>query len=349
MKDRRRVQSFVFFWLLISSLEPTDAFVPRCTKVQGDSLYLRNDEQETGASNDDAALETTDGYKKVPNILNPSRKQQVIKRKQGEAASASMDLPSQPVVTTFDGGANLLFRMVRQQTAPRWHPNTSSSNQPKAYAPPVAPLEARAAAVTIWKNARKRNKPSLWRYAIRTFERLSEAQTTNVHYEGALVAAAKLGWSEKAFAMYRIVQQRHDTTNSVVRVTDNMMLSLVKACVRDALTTQDRSILDTVVSQVLRSDDSTTAAHWNPVASAYRKLGCHETAREILASLPAPHERFNVQDVHAKDAASYAIAVSTSVADGDFGQAVGDLRAMTELGLYPKGRHLGEWAELSGQ
>jgi hypothetical protein len=348
------------------------------------------------------------------NILNPSKKQQVYKRRQGEAASAAMDLPLQPVVTTLKGGSDLLFRMVRQQqqqqqqqqqgiasAVPRWQPPGSgststsatstasaaspaipqrqplsrSSSTSKSLPPVLLPLQARAAAATIWKNARQRNKPSLWRYAIRTYDRLPPSQTTNVHYEGCLVAAAKLGWSEKALSVYETVRARQQQQQqqqqqassppqqqlrrSTIHLTDHMMLSLVKACVGDAVRTKNTAILDAVV-EILeqRQEDfeqpTTTAAHWNPVAAAYRKLSHHDTARAILDVLPAPRfdggaRRFHLQHVYAKDKGSYAINVSTSVARGDFGRAVLDLKDMTELGMYPETRHLDEWAALSGQ
>jgi hypothetical protein len=362
----------------------------------GFCLFDRKDEVDDGPSTNEDDYDDNnrrkDEFNDTSNILSPSKKQQAIKRRQGEAASAAMDLPNQPVVKTLKGGSDLLFRMVRQQQQqqqqlPRWHPppssasstgGTSSSSsslssnknnpaQPQAQLPlagVVVPIEARAAATTIWKNARKRNKPSLWRYAIRTFDRFPLSQTTNVHYEGCLVAAAKLGWSEKALSIYETVRERQEASSrqlrkSTIQLTDNMVLSLVKACVGDALRSNDRSILDTIV-QILQQQQedfeqpTTTAAHWNPVAAAYRKLSYHDTAREILAALPAPRydggaRRFHVQHVHAKDKGSYAINVSTSVATGNFGRAVLDLKNMTELGLYPETRHLDEWAALSGQ
>jgi hypothetical protein len=367
------------------------------------------DNEGSGINDSNAARKPADvsdndkNNKENNNILNPSKKQQVYKRRQGEAASAAMDLPLQPVVKTLKGGSDLLFRQQQQQqqqgiapAVPRWHPPGSGSTSTSATStasaanpaiprqpqlsrspstskslPSVLPLQARAAAATIWKNARQRNKPSLWRYAIRTYDRLPLSQTTNVHYEGCLVAAAKLGWSEKALSVYETVRARQhqqqqassppqqQLRRSAIHLTDHMMLSLVKACVGDAVRTKNPVILDAVVKILeQRQEDfeqpTTTAAHWNPVAAAYRKLSHHERARAILEVLPAPRfdggaRRFHLQHVYAKDKGSYAINVSTSVARGDFGRAVLDLKDMTELGMYPDTRHLDEWAALSGQ
>ena len=52
-------------------------------------------------------------------------------------------------------------------------------------------------AKTIWRNVRKRNKPSLWRHALRTYDRMTQLEDdpnhfnirrANTHHEGAMLA-----------------------------------------------------------------------------------------------------------------------------------------------------------------
>jgi len=57
--------------------------------------------------------------------------------------------------------------------------------------------------------------------------------------------------------------------------------------------------------------------------------------------------RFHVEDVHAKDAASYAIAVNVAVQEKDWGAAVDALRTMTQdAALVPTSRQWHRWTEL---
>jgi pentatricopeptide repeat protein len=87
--------------------------------------------------------------------------------------------------------------------------------------PPL--MDSQGYAATIWKNVRKRDKPSLWRYALRTFDRMAQqqqqqqqqlnrndifVQRTNIHYEGALAATAKLGLWERAVEIFQEVEEQ---------------------------------------------------------------------------------------------------------------------------------------------
>ena len=69
-------------------------------------------------------------------------------------------------------------------------------------------MTAQAYARTIWRHARKKKRPAMWRYAVRTFDRMPAALKTNVHYEGVLAACAKLGWSERARQVYETVVEK---------------------------------------------------------------------------------------------------------------------------------------------
>ena len=56
---------------------------------------------------------------------------------------------------------------------------------------------------------------------------------------------------------------------------------------------------------------------------------------------------FNVNDVLAKDKASYSLLVKGSVSTGDWADAVEALKEMTQAGLYPSARNLNSWTEVS--
>ena len=117
-------------------------------------------------------------------------------------------------------------------TVPRWRPTATQtvgiSNFNPEFRTQSPPMNSQGYASTIWRNVRKRNKPSLWRHALRLYDRMEEATTTttplnnnknkktttttvprtNEHYHGALLAAAKLGLWEKAMEIFDEVQER---------------------------------------------------------------------------------------------------------------------------------------------
>jgi hypothetical protein len=126
------------------------------------------------------------------------------------------------------------------------------------------------------------------------------------------------------------------------------------------------------------------AYHLNPLAASYQNLGFVSEASELLSNLPDPkrvsleppfeHKEkkkkyrygngdvilqgspdndddiagsVNVNNLYSKDRASYSILVQGAVADEDWTAAIDSLRTMTESGLYPKGRNLNAWTEVS--
>jgi pentatricopeptide repeat protein len=56
---------------------------------------------------------------------------------------------------------------------------------------------------------------------------------------------------------------------------------------------------------------------------------------------------FNVNDVRAKDKASYSLLVKGAVSSGDWQNAIHALGNMTQAGLYPNSRNLNSWVEAS--
>lgn len=85
-------------------------------------------------------------------------------------------------------------------------------------------------ALIMTKNVRKRNKPSLWRYALSTYNKM-QLPKLNVHHQAALTACAKLGLYREALEIILKVS-RESRINADIEVTESMIASVVKACVR---------------------------------------------------------------------------------------------------------------------
>lgn len=165
---------------------------------------------------------------------------------------------------------------------------------------------------SIWKNARKRNKPSLWKYSLRTYDRMAllegdpnfgQIQRSNVHHEGAMQACAKLGLWQRALEIYHFVyeqemkEERHsqrtqdnpqkakrqrnekDEKRTSIYVTDDMVLSLVRSTVR-ASRMRNR--------QKRKSDDPPLSPEQEEQEAALRRIPL-DTALEILSTLPEDH------------------------------------------------------------
>lgn len=264
-----------------------------------------------------------------------------ISEEEKQQRSSEFDLPTIPLVKTIAGGESLLF----QQQAARWAPKQ------------MVPPSNSDLAHRVWKNARKRNRPSLYRYSLRTFFQVKHP--TNIHYEGALVACAKLGDFETALKLYHQIQD--GGTLQQLSWSDNCMLSLIRAGVRHAQSTKQPKVLDQLVELLERHAHETTytGIHWNPIAAAYAKLNCPQQARTLLQNKLTDRRgdaeaevetqnSFNIYDLYSKDKSSYNILVSTHIQQEDWGGAVQALRDMTDnAGLYPTTRQLQSWNELS--
>lgn len=265
--------------------------------------------------------------------------------KKEQQANAAMDLPGQPLVRTLAGGSNLMFSMARRMWDPKamsgvdsGSASASVSSSSSSLLQVLASREEYAA--LIWKNARKRNKPGMWRYAIRAFDRMIDEKPLSLlttHYEGAMTACAKLGLWERALQIYSQVYEREASLRSKlsagkkakarlvlpVQVTDNMVGSVLRACVRASrqrqgelvLTLSDDDDHECVVDASTSSSSSNcnmrevrlqripldavilllqeieerhgmplTARHLNPVAAAYLSLGLVSDAAALLQS-----------------------------------------------------------------
>ena len=353
------------------------------------------------------------------------------------------------LIKTFGGGTTLMFKMIRERmldwgssaepqpskpkTLPKWHPHTGISdvNPNFRQAPPA--MNNRGFAKSIWRNLRKRQKPSLWQNALRTYDRMTamesetlNIQRSNIHHEGAMLACAKLGDWHRALEIYHSVHQieletqaqfddaQFNETRSTqptpiaepavstlssaekraasikmkmrreVHVTDSMILSLVRACVKASrnrgkqqnngeeshelspeLEEQEAALrripLDTALEILsnIQEDHNIplVAVHINPLAAAYQKLGYVQQSLDIVQTMLSNRtvgeepedgvDILNVNDFCAKNKDSYSLLVQGSVVTGDWGSAVEALADMTNAGLYPNKRHCNIWSEIS--
>eukprot|EP00521_Asterionellopsis_glacialis_P014019 CAMPEP_0195290056 /NCGR_PEP_ID=MMETSP0707-20130614/6068_1 /TAXON_ID=33640 /ORGANISM="Asterionellopsis glacialis, Strain CCMP134" /LENGTH=513 /DNA_ID=CAMNT_0040350127 /DNA_START=270 /DNA_END=1811 /DNA_ORIENTATION=- len=334
-----------------------------------------------------------------------------IAQEQSSSSSSSLVPPPPPTTTTT---ATTLPNVL-----PRWHPHGGISDVNPSFRTASPVMNNQGYAGVIWRNVRKRNKPTLWRHALRMYEKMKvleedtnasalKIKRSNIHHEGALQACAKLGLWREALAIYKEVveQQQRDgggggastttTTTAIsplsssslstdaiattspsrrrrgqpqVSVTDNMMLSCMYACVRGSkdmdtteTTVEERRLpLDAARALILQIESKhnlpLVARHLNPLAAAYQQLGLIKDASELLqqnladrtsGSEPEVGQNpLNVNDICAKNKASYALLVKGAVLQGDFSEAVDALTDMTEAGLYPNERNLNAWTEVS--
>lgn len=326
------------------------------------------------------------------------------------------DLPPEvEPVRTIGGGADMIFEMARQmmlwdepdsskaqqqqqqqqqpqQTTsvlPRWRPIGGVADANPSFRTSAPMMNSQGYAGIIWRNVRKANKPSLWRHALRTYDRMEQntgksasgaaedgktklkVQRSNLHHEGALVACAKLGLWKKAIEIYKTVEEDQKKASNYRRVfiTDNMVLSLIRSCVRgskDAAARgksldERRAPLDACLEVLLSMEEKhglpLVARHVNPIAAAFQKLGMITEASDLIVAhlqdrTSGPEEEdgddpFNVNDVRAKDKGSYSLLVKGAVSEGNWEGAVEQLKIMTEAGLFPNSRNLNAWTEVS--
>lgn len=176
------------------------------------------------------------------------------------AGGTRTTLPSSSPASLLDGSAESL---------PRWHPHAGIEKLNPNFRREPPAMNNQGFARSIWRNARKRNKPSLWRYALRTYDRMTMLeqdpqniyiQRSIIHFEGGMQACGKLGLWQRALEIYHSVSQlEHEAREKVdrvptskpatgaspeaiaadrrswirqrIHVTDTMITALVQACV----------------------------------------------------------------------------------------------------------------------
>ena len=360
--------------ILTATLVPSSAFVSvsLCRIHQRIAIHASNSDDHNNDDDVPILQRTLDSS----NLLTPI---DPIDQKERQKQPA--------LIETIGGGTTMIFEMARRMlvwdeserksnTLPRWHPHSGVSDVNPSFRTQSPIMNNQGYASTIWRNVRKRNKPSLWRYALRTYDRMEEAANDTktsvlriernwIHHEGALLACAKLGLWKEALDIFETIQTEE---RQKIGVTDHMVFSLVKACVRGskALKASENSLeqrrapLDAAAAALAAmewNEFPLVAKHVNPLASAYQSLGLEEDARNILQDNlgdrsigPEPEfgsETLNVHDLTAKDKASYALLVRGAIASGSWANAVEALEDMTGAGLYPTTSHLNQWTEAS--
>jgi hypothetical protein len=108
---------------------------------------------------------------------------------------------------------------TRQQQSQqrRWYPHSGISDVNPSFRTQSPAMNNQGFRNSIWRNVRKRNKPSLWKLALRTYDRMAivegdpnfpQIQRSNIHHEGAMQACAKLGLWQRALEIYHYVYQQ---------------------------------------------------------------------------------------------------------------------------------------------
>lgn len=267
-----------------------------------------------------------------------------------------------------------------EKSVPRWHPHDGIADANPSFRSRSPAMNNQGYASLIKRNSRKRGKASLWRHSLRVYDKMKaeEAQQTYSatqrypgtsirrsmeHFEAALVACAKLGLWREALGIYReIVENEHKRRD--LTITDNVILSLVGACVRAAKMRQkqnwsideQRAPLDSVRDILLdeNQDIKIGSIHINRLSAAYQHIGLISESSQLIQTLlvsPSTIEEaetspmINATDSLVKDNASYNILLQGTILEGNWTNTIDLLREMTDEGLYPNNRNINIWSE----
>mmetsp|Transcript_11068 Transcript_11068/g.16615 ORF Transcript_11068/g.16615 Transcript_11068/m.16615 type:complete len:389 (-) Transcript_11068:376-1542(-) len=281
------------------------------------------------------------------------------------------------IIETIAGGSNTIFqhitqsamRMVwrpfvppdssvaasrmsqQQQSNPVYFDNSNPDFRNKS-----PEMTQEGYALTMTKNVRKRNKPSLWRYALATYNKM-QVPKLNVHHQAALTACAKLGLYREALEILLNVS-KESRINADIKVTESMIASVVKSCVRGSRSMGDEDdqmrILNYARSVVLKSERAygvPLSSHLiNPLVARYQKLGHYKEASLLLNALSERTNGMNglnINDFAAKDVGSYGLIVQEAVANENWSDAILALKNMTDIGVYPGERQMNNWNEVA--
>ena len=234
-------------------------------------------------------------------------------------------------------------------------------------------------------------KLGLWQRALEIYHYVYQLQLEDENTAAAFTPTGQANGiatsakQSQAIRNNNIKNTSASTKRKKVCVTDDMVLSLVKACVRSSQfrsrhhhcklnenTEQGyrppppeieereailrRIPLDTameVLSTLVEEHDMPLMAHYvNPLAAAYQSLGYVQQARDMLQTMLSKRtagedEILNIHDLYAKNKGSYSLLVQGAVVTGDWAMAVEALGDMTKAGLYPNSRHCNIWSEIS--
>jgi len=194
---------------------------------------------------------------------------------------------------------------------PRWRPSAIGQQSISDVNPSFrtsAPVMTNAGyAGILRRNSRKKNKPSMWRHTLRVYDKMAELESEAVgrkkvrrsaaHHEAALVAASKLGLWEEALRVYRGVEESStsyrsdDAQRGRSRVTDNMLLSVVSACVKGSRvkwTAASSSDFDPTPAAVDADSDDTTKND-NDAMNLINATKSDNATESIIAAYDSPY------------------------------------------------------------
>uniref|UniRef100_A0A7S2S7H3 Pentacotripeptide-repeat region of PRORP domain-containing protein n=1 Tax=Eucampia antarctica TaxID=49252 RepID=A0A7S2S7H3_9STRA len=310
--------------------------------------------------------------------------------------------------TTLPGGSSLIFGMARrmlvwqgqnvyndstkqstrtqQQSSgnkikprvlPRWHPHAGISDINPSFRLSSPVMNNRGYAGVLRRNSRKRNKPSLYRYALRTYDKMRQLETENkgklsiqrssTHHLSALVACSKLGqWKESLRIYNEIIQSSKDGKKSI---SESMIHAIIRCCVRSSKilyrqkSPQYQEPLDAardiLACMTEKYDILVTSVHVNPLAAAYMYVQLPQQAIDVIEShLHHPVSNtnqyevnesidiFQIEDFQARDVGTYNIQICHAVSESNWEGAIQQLYQMNEVGLNPSTKQLNKWSDI---
>lgn len=217
--------------------------------------------------------------------------------------------------TSTEGGATLPVD-VSGKVLPRWHPHSGISDANPNFRSQAPAMTNQGFAKSIWRNVRKRNKPSLWRNALRTYDRMAVLENdpqlltierSNSHHEGAMLACAKLGLWQRALEIYHYVYQveqesqaqfdqaqKQQLLNSKVASSPASIAAVRRSRIRRMVHVTDSMITSLVGAcvrasrQRARDKGMQLSPEQEEAEVALRRIPL-DTALEVLTKIPETH------------------------------------------------------------
>jgi len=248
----------------------------------------------------------------------------------------------------------------RSKVLPRWHPHEGIADSNPNFRTKSPLMNNRGYAAVIMRNSRKNNQPGLWRHSYRTYVNMRDIELQQIqmqleldnnekghdkntvaarpsklkirrenrHFQGALVACAKLGLWREALFIYQemeelqlLQQPSNDIDNDAPQTSTSsqtatnkkrkrktiiidkyMILSIIRACIRGmkyrvqhgAPLSDSREPLD-AIGEIIRAKEehaqsqlALSTVQINALASAYQYLGLYDEAMELFNYLEDP-------------------------------------------------------------
>lgn len=250
-----------------------------------------------------------------PNLIfEMARKSMLFSNMETDTKQSTNTISTSPVATAKTAETSSEPAGRTTPTQGRWYPHSGIADVNPNFRTQAPVMTNKGFAKSIWKNVRKRNKPSMWKYALRTYDRMSllegdpnfeQIKRSNIHHEGAMQACAKLGLWQRALEIYHYVYEqemgegrqkapssssssiaqeqprvRRDDKESGVYITDDMVLSLVRSTVRASRLRARKK---------RKSNDPPLTPEQEEQEAALRRIPL-DTALEILSTMSEDHD-----------------------------------------------------------